>query len=471
MQPARLLRPVEQPTGRLRPWLARAVVCAVVLVVFWRTLHYGLYLDDQHHVRPWTLDEVLGVFHGPFDPLGIEPVYYRPLVVVSFAVDWALWGYGTTGWHATNIVLHSLAAVAVLELLRRARLGLWVATAGAVLFALIPANVATVVYISERSDAMVAIFSVIALLAVYRWFHVRRPRWLVVACLAYVLAIGSKEVGIATIGLVAIWWWFLNLPDPAPTSDGRRPSIVQHWRGEVGGAWSAIAGRSVRRSWLLVVGPMAAITVAFLAFRAVVLPNGALGESYDASEGPVRGFVTAVFATFKGMPWEVRAWSLPLLVGLVVVAFIVGPTSRHWRVVVLGVAWVICCCVPLARLGRVEPRLLYVAEIGAALVVAGVLGVLAEAWSLRRAGAEAPTRLSKPAAWTAAVTAATVMIVGYAAVTAPSNVEAQDQFEPGSPKMLAADLRIWETPRYHERFPEHYMVLIEQRLRDAGMIP
>ncbi|MET0908373.1 MAG: phospholipid carrier-dependent glycosyltransferase, partial [Ilumatobacteraceae bacterium] len=176
-----------------------AVVAGFVILLYVRTVGYGLYLDDQHHARPWTAREVLGTFHGPFDPLGIEPIYYRPLVVVTFAADWAVWGYRASGYHVTNIALHTIAAVAVLELLRRTGVRWWAALAGALLFAAIPANVATVVYISERSDAMVAIFTIAGMLCLHRYSRDRRWRWLILLDLCFVLAVGSKEVGIAML--------------------------------------------------------------------------------------------------------------------------------------------------------------------------------------------------------------------------------------------------------------------------------
>ena len=450
------------------PWVARGIVVLVLAAVYVRTLDFGLYLDDQHHARPWTLREVLGTFHGPFDPLGIEPVYYRPLVVVTFAVDWGLWGYDATGYHLTNILLHAAACIGVLELVRRTGQRLWAAVCAAVLFAVIPANVATVVYISERSDAMVALFSIATLLAIHRFHRDRRTRWLVVACLAYVLAIGSKEVGIATVALVAVWWWYLELPEADPPDAS--PPVLAWWRRQASDALRAIVAPAGRRAWFVVVTPFVAITAVYVVVRQIVLPNGALGAAYD-QRNPVVGFVVAVLQTFKGMPWEVRGWSVVPLVVIGALALAVAPTSRHWRTVVLGVAWVACCCLPLARLGKVEPRLLYVAQVGAAIVFAGVLGVIADGVATRRAAARAAGTVSMRRRLVAVGVAVGVLLVGFASITMSTNIESQDLFEPGSPKMLGADLKIWETPRLHERFPEHYVVLIEQRLRAAGLIP
>ena len=46
------------------------LLCIVVAALFARTLHDGLYLDDYHLVRHWSLREVTRAFHGRFDASG-----------------------------------------------------------------------------------------------------------------------------------------------------------------------------------------------------------------------------------------------------------------------------------------------------------------------------------------------------------------------------------------------------------------
>ena len=85
----------RRPADWLR-YLERAaplLIAVFIFVVFARTFDFGLYLDDHHHARLWALSEVLSTFAGPFDPLGIEPPYFRPMVVVTFAIDWNIWGF------------------------------------------------------------------------------------------------------------------------------------------------------------------------------------------------------------------------------------------------------------------------------------------------------------------------------------------------------------------------------------------
>ncbi len=119
----------------------------------------------------------------------------RPLLKLSYALSWSAGG-GTLAFHAVNVALHAanaLLAWAVLqELWKRAgmREAGFAAFAGALLFALHPANTEAVTYISGRSTSMMAFFYLASVLAYLR----EGPRWLSPALFLAALAI--KEVAV-----------------------------------------------------------------------------------------------------------------------------------------------------------------------------------------------------------------------------------------------------------------------------------
>jgi hypothetical protein len=435
------------------------IACAIA-AIFARTLSFGLYLDDYHHARPWTLGEVLGTFAGPFDPLGFEPPYFRPLVVVTFAIDWSLWGYNEWGYHITNIVLHATAALLLYTLLRQLDQSRWVAVVGSLFFAAIPANAATAIYISERSDAMVAIFTIAGLLVLLRFWRTRRISSLVVLNALVLLALGSKEIGVALPLLIPAFWAyvaFLHLPiasAPSHTSWWRRLVWLVRNEGDL------LLGAGRWHSTLAVVIPPFALVVAYLGYRAMVLPTGVLGKPYSATVGPVHGFFSAVFWTFKAVPWEVAGWAWPLLGIALLAAAILRPRSSRWPLVALGAMWVAISCVPLSYLGQVEPRLLYVPEVGHAIVVAGVSAILAEIVRSKLAGRRPGMALASLVMFLA---------VGFLSLTTISLVQAQNEFLPLGPKMIHG-MQLIETDLNHRSlYPRHYIEEIDQRLREVSV--
>lgn len=93
--------------------------------------------------------------------------YYRPLLLLSLAVDRALFGLSPVAHHLDSLAWH-LGAVAVLLVLLRRLLPPLPALAGAAFFALHPVQSETVALIAARNDSMAAVFLLLALLALER---------------------------------------------------------------------------------------------------------------------------------------------------------------------------------------------------------------------------------------------------------------------------------------------------------------
>ena len=90
-------------------------------------------------------------------------------------VDWKLYGNHAGGHHITNLCLHCANAVLLFLLLLYMTGFIWRSAIVAFLFALHPAHVESVAWISERKDVLSTFFWFVALLA-YAWY-VRNPSW------------------------------------------------------------------------------------------------------------------------------------------------------------------------------------------------------------------------------------------------------------------------------------------------------
>lgn len=170
--------------------------------------------------------------------------FYRPLQRLTYTADYALWGIarppgkqnaGRTGapdtgdnadiaaiqrapqpgWHFTSVLMHALAALALLRLLRiwlGEKGGPW-ALAGALIWALHPLHTSAVTYVSGRADSLAAIFIFLGLSLVAK-AHAKgafvpgdRPaaRALILAALCALCALLSKESGVALLLLWPVW--------------------------------------------------------------------------------------------------------------------------------------------------------------------------------------------------------------------------------------------------------------------------
>lgn len=129
------------------------------------------------------------------------PSYYRPMTVLSLALDGALHGKNPAGFHLTNLLLHGSNAVLVLALSRRLGASLPSALVGALLFGWFPRLSEAAAWISGRTDLLATFFSLAALLVVLG----KSPRRTWTAGLLLLMGLLSKEVALAAV--VAIGWF------------------------------------------------------------------------------------------------------------------------------------------------------------------------------------------------------------------------------------------------------------------------
>lgn len=168
--------PDAAPGRTRRPALPLACVLLGALAVagYLNTLDNGFVLDDRHVIlRDPTLRDLRSIpsyFVTPYwattvtaKVTDIGGASYRPLATTSFALDYALWGADPRGYHATNVLLHAAATLALLLLLRRLCAAgplPWVAAA---LFAVHPVHTEAVAAIAFRPEVMATVFALLAL--------------------------------------------------------------------------------------------------------------------------------------------------------------------------------------------------------------------------------------------------------------------------------------------------------------------
>jgi hypothetical protein len=172
------------------------------------SLGNGFVYDDGPIVstnpRVHTLARIWEVFLQPYWPPGWGDLNYRPLTILSFALQWALGGGSPAIFHATNVVLYVAACVAVFHL---AKLTLpqsagWIAAA---LFAVHPVHVEAVGNVVGQAEIVVGLCSTLAVAAYVR-LRGRPPQTVgsdrgpgrrIIGLLGvlYAVAVFSKETG------------------------------------------------------------------------------------------------------------------------------------------------------------------------------------------------------------------------------------------------------------------------------------
>ncbi|MCB9478114.1 MAG: tetratricopeptide repeat protein [Deltaproteobacteria bacterium] len=216
-----------RPTSRKRTLIAMLVLAAVCVGVYANAPSGGFVWDDinliemDHQIRDFRfLGEVFTRDFFGFQENTRKYGYYRPLVTISYMVDYALWGPDARGFHATNILFHVLATLALFAVfLRLARGRHLTAFVPAVLFAVHPLHVETVSWVSGRTDALCAVFYFMSLWAFMAWADRRAASqddastsgknatraYLALSVVSFGLAMLAKEMAITVPAVAAIY--------------------------------------------------------------------------------------------------------------------------------------------------------------------------------------------------------------------------------------------------------------------------
>jgi tetratricopeptide (TPR) repeat protein len=205
----------------------RALLVAVLFALGGLALYAGalnnpFHYDDHHGiVNNYALRDLSNVprFFDPeegrklFSPSEPLAVHYRPLLLTTYALNFATGGESPVGFHLLNIALHVLGALLLLALGRRLGLSPPFATGMALLFLASPFQTEAVNYVSARSSLLSGVLSLGAVLCFVRsrQGEARRLGWLTGALFLALCALLTKEVAV-TVPLMFVLYDLLYPP-------------------------------------------------------------------------------------------------------------------------------------------------------------------------------------------------------------------------------------------------------------------
>jgi tetratricopeptide (TPR) repeat protein len=185
------------------------IITALACLAYLPTFTGDFILDDQALVKNnlyirelHSLTSYLSQEDGIVDPgdKGLfHTGYYRPLINVTYWIDYKIWGMNPVGFRTTNLILHLLACLLLYELIMLLGGNREGAFWGALFFALHPVQTETVAMIVSRNNILVTLFLLTALYSYLLWWKKRSAPALGISLLAFIGALFSKEFGFSAL--------------------------------------------------------------------------------------------------------------------------------------------------------------------------------------------------------------------------------------------------------------------------------
>ncbi len=380
----------------MKPWIVRhgtlIAVAALILVGF------AIYANSFGNQMFW--DDFDGIVNNVYvhnfsvgdfftknliAGSGLESNYWRPVLLITYSIEWHLWGNWVGGYHLTNTLLHIGDAILLFFILSALFKKKLVPFATALFFLAPPLQTEAITYVSGRGDPLSFFFT---LLAVFFYIRMHEGKsesrtasyWYLAAFLMYPLALMTKERSIILPGfllLVDIWYAF---------------ALKTKWKEAV-------------REIAMRLAPFAVLGIGFLILRGTLLNFQNTFNIYN-THTYYTDHVAARFFTFlstlpvyvglmlfpTGLHME-RSLSFPIattffnpqvILGFVIAALLIAVSALFWKKdkrIAFGAAWFFVAIFPASGIavpvaGLIYEHYMYAPIVGFFIFLAALVALI-----------------------------------------------------------------------------------------------
>ncbi|MBN2384421.1 tetratricopeptide repeat protein [bacterium] len=192
------------------------VLFVLALVVFGNSLNNPFIWDDDYLIvgnaqvksgsalaTIFNSDIMLGGGHH-------QSKFYRPLQIVSFKIDYFIWGEDPVGFHVTSTMVHIINALLVLVLVRSLCADHRIALFASVLFLVHPVQTESVTYLASRSEILMFFFYLSALIMYRQYRSYGSYGYLALSLVLFAGSLLSKEMAVSlplTVLILDLVWF------------------------------------------------------------------------------------------------------------------------------------------------------------------------------------------------------------------------------------------------------------------------
>jgi protein O-mannosyl-transferase len=197
---------MDRDIGKKWGWYL-ALIC-LPMAVYLNSLQNPFHYDDIHsivdnpHIR--QLGNIPGFFVDPtLFSAQVGNAMFRPLLLTTFAVNYAISGYDVWSYHLVGMLLHAGCVLLIYGIGRHLLKDDLAAGFGALIFGLHPINSESINYISSRSEVLAGFFILLGFLGFLRFRDRRSGLILVVG--AFAAGLLSKSTVVVLPALLLAW--------------------------------------------------------------------------------------------------------------------------------------------------------------------------------------------------------------------------------------------------------------------------
>ncbi|HHT9107040.1 MAG TPA: tetratricopeptide repeat protein [Candidatus Wunengus sp. YC63] len=160
------------------------LIIFISFLVYLNALRNGFVWDDMvliadnEGINKWGCfweNFVRDFFDTTDDTIEFKYGYYRPIISLSYMIDYALWGLKPWGFHLSNIIFHTISCVLVYLIFNSLFNNRSISITTSLLFACHPIHTESVTWISGRTDIIAGMFFLSAFYLYQKAIHSPLP--------------------------------------------------------------------------------------------------------------------------------------------------------------------------------------------------------------------------------------------------------------------------------------------------------
>ena len=204
-------RITKTPKKTLYVILPFLILSILPWITYFNTLNNEFVFDDLILIQSnETLPSLKNIYN--IITVTTQEHSYRPVRALSYAIDYHFSGFNPFSYHISNIVYHIINCFLVYLITLSLLSNRATAFFAAILFAVHPVHTDSVTYIAGRRDILFTLFYLIGLYTFIKYRKTQRHYFLLFSMTAYLLSIGSKEMGVTLPAIFLIYDLINNLP-------------------------------------------------------------------------------------------------------------------------------------------------------------------------------------------------------------------------------------------------------------------
>ncbi|OFX18169.1 MAG: hypothetical protein A2033_11700 [Bacteroidetes bacterium GWA2_31_9] len=183
-----------------------AILISITFITFFPSLKNDfvnwdddIYVLQNPDIREISSASVSNMFSSEYVGL------YLPLTIFSYAINYSIGELNPFGYHLLNLILHIFSTIILYLLIKKLSSNISIAFFVALLFAIHPLRVESVVWISQRKDVLYVFFYLLSLLSFtnYLFSKTNNLKWYFASLIFFIISLFSKTSAV-TLPLIIL---------------------------------------------------------------------------------------------------------------------------------------------------------------------------------------------------------------------------------------------------------------------------